>query len=89
MALRVRQDFAKYCKYKYTSSVSVKNKNFTCITPFRPTFIGMKNLYENGPNPFFVFFKLMGTRMVQIRIAKSAIADTIVGGFTPSSTEVC
>ena len=30
-----------------------------------------KNLYENGPNPFFVFFNLMGTRMVQIRIAKS------------------
>ena len=35
--------------------------------------MGTKNLYENGPNPFFVvvFFDLMGTRMVQIRIAKS------------------
>ena len=31
-----------------------------------------KNSYENGPNPFFSgFFNLMGTRMVQIRMAKS------------------
>ena len=31
--------------------------------------MGTKNLYENGPDPFFfVFFDLMGTRMVQIRI---------------------
>ena len=31
-----------------------------------------KNLYENGPNPFFSgFFILMGTKMVQIRMAKS------------------
>ena len=31
-----------------------------------------KNLYENGPDPFFLFFfDRMGTRMVQIRIAKS------------------
>ena len=39
----------------------------------RPTLMGTKNLYENGPNPFFFrfFFNLMGTRMVQIRIAKS------------------
>ena len=39
----------------------------------RPTLMGTKNLYENGPDPFFVFvfFDLMGTRMVQIRIAKS------------------
>ena len=34
--------------------------------------MGTKNLYENGADPFFfVFFDLMGTRMVQIRIAKS------------------
>ena len=35
--------------------------------------MGTKNLYENRPDPFlfFVFFDLMGTRMVQIRIAKS------------------
>ena len=34
--------------------------------------MGTKNLYENGPKPFFSdFFNLMGTRMVQIRIAKS------------------
>ena len=26
--------------------------------------MGTKNLYENGPNPFFFFFNLMGTRMV-------------------------
>ena len=34
---------------------------------------GNENLYENGPNPFFVFvfLNLMGTRMVQIRVAKS------------------
>ena len=34
--------------------------------------MGTKNLYENGPNPVFVFvfIDLMGTRMVQIRIAK-------------------
>ena len=38
----------------------------------RPTLMGTENLYENGPNPFFfVFFNLMGTRMVKIRIAKS------------------
>ena len=37
--------------------------------------MGTKNLYENGPSPFFfVFFILMGTRMVQIRIAKSVWA---------------
>ena len=34
--------------------------------------MGTKNLYENGPDPSFLFyFDLMGTRMVQIRIAKS------------------
>ena len=34
--------------------------------------MGTKNLYENGANPFFfVFFDLMGTRRVQIDIAKS------------------
>ena len=34
--------------------------------------MGTKNLYENGSDPFFFFFfDLMGTRMVQIRIAKS------------------
>ena len=35
--------------------------------------MGTKNLHENGPNPFFVFcvFNIMGTKMVQIRIAKS------------------
>ena len=38
----------------------------------RPTLMGTKNVYENGPDPFFfVFFDLMVTRMVQIRIAKS------------------
>ena len=38
----------------------------------RRTLMHTKNLYENGPNPFFsVFFNLMGTRMVQIRMAKS------------------
>ena len=37
-----------------------------------PTLMHTKNLYENGPNPFFSgFFNLMGTRMVQIRMAKS------------------
>ena len=38
----------------------------------RPTLMHTKNLYENGPNPFFSgFFNLMSTRMVQIRMAKS------------------
>ena len=38
----------------------------------RPTLMHTKNVYENGPNPFFSgFFNLMGTRMVQIRMAKS------------------
>ena len=39
----------------------------------RSTLMGTKNSYENRPNPFFVFvfFNLMETRMVQIRIAKS------------------
>ena len=44
--------------------------------------MGTNNLYEHGPNPFFflVFFDLMGTRMVQIRIAKS------VGAFHNKAT---
>ena len=34
--------------------------------------MGRKNLYDNGPDSFVLFFfDLMGTRMVQIRIAKS------------------
>ena len=38
----------------------------------RPALMGTKNLYENGADPFFLFFfDIMGTRMVQIRIAKS------------------
>ena len=42
------------------------------ICEVRPTLMHTKNLYENGPNPFFSgFFNLMGTRMVQIRMAKS------------------
>ena len=43
-----------------------------------------KNLYENGPNPFFSgFFDLMGTRMVQIRMAKSvwAFRNKTTNGF--------
>ena len=43
------------------------------ILGLRPTLTGTKNLDENGQNPFFVFvfFNLVGTRMVQIRIANS------------------
>ena len=38
----------------------------------RPTLMHTKNLYKNEPNPFFSgFFNLMGTRMVQICMAKS------------------
>ena len=39
----------------------------------RPTLMGTKNLYEKGPDPFFLYsFNLMGTRMAEIRrIAKS------------------
>ena len=45
---------------------------FVFLRSFRPTLMHTKNLYENGPNPFFSgFFNLMGTRMVQIRMAKS------------------
>ena len=43
-----------------------------------------KNLYENGPNPFFSgFFDIMGTRMVQIRMAKSvwAFRNKTTNGF--------
>ena len=44
----------------------------TFVLVVRPTLMHTKNLYENGPNPFFSgFFNLMGTRMVQIRMAKS------------------
>ena len=49
-----------------------------------PTLMGTKNLYENGPNPFFSgFFILMGTRMVQIRIAKDvgAFRNKTINGF--------
>ena len=43
-----------------------------------------KNLYENGPNPFFSgFFDLMGTRMVQIRMAKSCSDDLKPGSVGP------
>ena len=31
--------------------------------------MGTKNLYKNGSNPFFFSFNLMGTGMVQNRIA--------------------
>ena len=46
---------------------------FVCIrVGLMSTHMGTKNLFENGPIPFFhFFFNLMGTRMVQIRIAKS------------------
>ena len=47
-----------------------------------------KNLYENGLNPFFSgFFNLMGTRMVQIRMAKSvgAFRNRTTNGFGGSS----
>ena len=46
--------------------------------------MGTKNLYENRPNLFFfVFFDLVGTRMVQIRIAKSvrAFRNKATNGF--------
>ena len=43
------------------------------IGNLRPTLMGTKSLYENRPNPFFFFFffNLMGTRMVEVRIAKT------------------
>ena len=35
----------------------------------------MKNVTENGPNPFFLFlFNLMGTRFVQVHLEKSTRA---------------
>ena len=49
----------------------------------RPTLMGTKN-YENGPNPYYSsFFNLLGTRMVQIRIAKSvwAFRNKTTNGF--------
>ena len=48
-------------------------KFFVCVrVGLRPALMGTKNLYENGPDSFFfVFFDLMGMRMVQICIAKS------------------
>ena len=53
-------------------------------TGVRPTLMHTKNLYENGPNPFFSgFFNLMDTRMVQIRMAKSvwAFRNRTTNGF--------
>ena len=50
----------------------------------RPTLMLYEKLYENGPNPFFSgFFNLMGTRMVQIRMAKSvsAFRNRTTNGF--------
>ena len=43
--------------------------------------MGTKNLYESGPSPFF--FNFMGTRMVQIRMAKSvsAFRNKATNGF--------
>ena len=46
--------------------------------------MGTKNLYENGPNNFsFLLFNLMGTRIIQIRIAKSvwAFRNKTTNGF--------
>ena len=46
--------------------------------------MGTKNLYENGPNLLFSgSFNLMGTRMVQICIAKSvwAFRNKTTNGF--------
>ena len=52
-----------------------------CFLIIRPTLMRTKNLHENGPNPFFfASFNLMGTRMIQIRIAKS------VGAFRNKTT---
>ena len=52
--------------------VSLVDRKVEFCILIRPTLMHTKNLYENGPNPFFSgFFNLMGTRMVQVRIAKS------------------
>ena len=57
---------------RYGSVESTPKTNHLSLGKFRTTLMHTKNLYENGPNPFFSgFFNLMGTRMVQIRMAKS------------------
>ena len=59
----------------YSSFLAFSEENPVELLPdivIRPTLMHTKNLYENGPNPFFSgFFNLMHTRMVQIRMAKS------------------
>ena len=73
-------DFCKRFDIFFPSDIwgVVARKVYRCVQIFlrsgelRPTLMHTKNLYEDGPNPFFSgFFDLMGTRMVQIRMAKS------------------
>ena len=58
---------------KILGKIKIFVQDFVTIkTGDRPTLMHTKNLYENGPNPFFSgVFNLMGTRIVQIRMAKS------------------
>ena len=71
------QDFARSVTKSSTARFSHENlvEKFKIFVqdfvPIRTALMGTKNLYENGPNPFVFFSNLMGTRMVQIRIAKS------------------
>ena len=61
--------FLSRCKF---STLTTRRPMMVEFYLLRPTLMHTKNLYENGPNPFFSgFFNLMGTRMVQIRMAKS------------------
>ena len=64
---------ARFSHENFVEKFQIFVQDFVPIrTALRPTLMHTKNLYENGPNPFFSgFFNLMGKRMVQIRMAKS------------------
>ena len=83
---------SRYCKTNYRAKSGVPaisgyhgvNFRNNDKTPIKPTLMGTKNLYEMDQIRFvFVFFDLMGTRMVQIRIAKSvsAFRNKTTNGF--------
>ena len=88
-ALESHNCAATYDQSSITTNICYVSKNMPAntITVFfvvRPTLMGTKSLYENGPDPLFcVLFNLMGTRMVQIRKAKSvwAFRKNITNGF--------
>ena len=56
----VKEKWPKLCKqtpfFLWPIAAVRKCEHIKCSGSFRPTLTRTKNLYENGPNPFFFFF---------------------------------